>query len=275
MKDNPIMREKISACILTFNEERKIARCLESLTWCDEIIVLDSYSTDRTIEICRQFTPNVHQCEWRGYVGQRNTVREFATHPWVLFMDSDEEVSPALRDEILREFENRTGKYIGYEFPRQVYYLGRWIRHGEWYPDVKLRLFKKDFGRTEGQEPHDKVVVRGPVKRLKNPIWHYTYDDLSDHINTLNRFSTITAQQRYTQGHKFLWLDMLTHPFFRFIKGYFLRGGFLDGRHGLAIAMMASYGAFLKYAKQWELILKHRDQYKELPDRDAMKKGYQ
>jgi glycosyltransferase involved in cell wall biosynthesis len=165
-------------------------------------------------------------------VGQRNTVREYATHPWVLFMDSDEEVSPALRDEILEEFENRTGKYIGYEFPRQVYYLGRWIRHGEWYPDVKLRLFKKDFGRTEGQEPHDKVVVRGPVKRL-------------------------------------------THPFFRFFKGYFLRSGFLDGRHGLAIAMMASYGAFLKYAKQWELILKHRDQYKELPDRNAMKKGYQ
>jgi glycosyltransferase involved in cell wall biosynthesis len=269
------MREKISACILTYNEERKIARCLESLTWCDEIIVLDSFSTDRSVEISRHYTANVHQREWRGYVGQRNTVREFAAHPWVLFMDSDEEVSPALRDEILNEFNAGTDKFVGFEFPRQVYYLGRWIRHGEWYPDVKLRLFKKDYGRTEGQEPHDKVIVRGSVKRLKHPIWHYTYDDLADHINTLNRFSTITAQQRFVQGEAFFWLDMLTHPIFRFIKGYFLRLGFLDGRHGLAIALMASYGAFLKYAKQWELILKHKVQYKDLPEHNTMNKGFQ
>jgi len=269
------MREKISACILTFNEERKIARCLESLTWCDEIVVLDSFSTDRTIEICKQYTQNVHQREWRGYVGQRNTVREFAQHPWVLFMDSDEEVSPALRDEILKEFDSPHIPYIGFEFPRQVYYLGRWIRHGEWYPDVKLRLFKKDYGRTEGQEPHDKVVVRGTVKRLKHPIWHYTYDDLADHINTLNRFSTITAQHRFAQDGKFFWLDMLFHPLFRFFKGYFLRGGFLDGRHGLAIALMASYGAFLKYAKQWELVIKHQGSFNEIPDRDDMKSGFQ
>lgn len=269
------MREKISACILTFNEEQKIARCLESLTWCDEIIVLDSFSTDRTVEICRQFTPNVHQCEWRGYVGQRNTVREYAQHPWVLFMDSDEEVSPDLKDEILTEFEQGTHDFVGYEFPRQVYYLGRWIRHGEWYPDVKLRLFKKDYGRTEGQEPHDKVVVRGAVKRLKHPIWHYTYDDLADHLNTLNRFSSITAQHRFVQGEKFFWLDMVTHPIFRFVKGYFLRLGFLDGRHGLAIALMASYGAFLKYVKQWELVLKHRGQFKELPERNTMTTGFQ
>jgi glycosyltransferase involved in cell wall biosynthesis len=269
------MREKISACILTFNEERKIARCLESLTWCDEIIVLDSFSTDRTIEICKQYTQNVHQREWRGYVGQRNTVRELAQYPWVLFMDSDEEVSPALREEILQEFESGPSPFIGYEFPRQVYYLGRWIRHGEWYPDVKLRLFQKDYGRTEGEEPHDKVVVRGPVKRLKHPIWHYTYDDLADHINTLNRFSTITAQHKFALNEKFFWLDMLTHPIFRFVKGYLLRGGFLDGRHGLAIALMASYGAFLKYAKQWELVIKHKGQFNELPNRDHMKDGFQ
>jgi hypothetical protein len=180
-----------------------------------------------------------------------------------------------LRNEILKEFETGTSPYIGYEFPRQVYYLGRWIRHGEWYPDVKLRLFKKDYGRTEGQEPHDKVVVRGPVKRLKHPIWHYTYDDLADHINTLNRFSTITAQQRFAQGGKFVWLDMLTHPLFRFFKGYILRGGFLDGRHGLAIALMASYGSFLKYAKQWEIIIKHQGHISEFPERDSMKDGFQ
>ncbi len=269
------MRDKISACVLCFNEESKIERCLASLTWCDEIVVLDSFSTDRTPEICRKFTDRFFQRQWLGYVGQRNTVREFATHPWLLFMDSDEEMSPALRDEILEEFESPAHKYAGYEFPRQVYYLGRWIRHGEWYPDLKLRLFRKEYGRSEGQEPHDKVVVRGPVKRLKNPIWHYTYDDLADHINTLNRFSTITAQQRFVQGCRFHWSDMLLHPVCRFIKGYFLRAGFLDGRHGLAIALMASYGSFLKYAKQWELGLKHKIYFKELPDPASMKKGFQ
>lgn len=269
------MREKISACVLTFNEEQKIGRCLESLVWCDELVVLDSFSTDHTVEICRRFTDKVFQREWLGYVGQRNTVRGFAEYPWVLFMDSDEEMSPALRDEIISVFESSHADYVGYEFPRQVYYLGRWIRHGEWYPDVKLRLFKKDFGRTEGEEPHDKVVVRGSVKRLKNPIWHYTYDDLADHINTLNRFSSITAQQRFIQGRHFHWTDMLLHPLFRFIKGYILKFGFMDGRHGLAIALMASYGAFLKYAKQWELVLKHKGDFKEIPDRTIMKKGFQ
>ena len=270
-----MMREKISACVLTFNEERKIGQCLQSLSWCDEMVVLDSYSTDRTLEICHQFTRNVHQQKWLGYVGQRNSLRGFATHPWVLFLDSDEELSPALRDEILATLESGDSQIVGYEFPRQVFYLGRWIRNGEWYPDVKLRLFKRDYGRTEGQEPHDKVIVRGPVKRLKNPIWHYTYDDLADHINTLNRFSSITAQQRFAQGYAFHWTEMIIHPVARFFKGYFLKQGFRDGRHGLAIALMSAYGSFLKYAKHWELIMKHKQSFRDVPDRAAMKDGFQ
>jgi glycosyltransferase involved in cell wall biosynthesis len=260
------MREKISACVIAFNEERKIRRCLQSLTWCDEIIVLDSFSTDRTVEICKEFTTRVYQHEWLGYVGQRNLVREMSTHPWILFLDSDEEVCPDLREEICAEFNRGTGQYLGYEFPRQVYYLGRWIRHGEWFPDVKLRLFKKDHGRTEGQEPHDKVVVNGPVKRLRNPIWHYTYDDIRDHVETLNRFSTITAQQRFVQGEGFRWLDLLFRPPFRFIRGYFLKAGFLDGTHGFIVAFLSTYGAFMKYAKLWELSLRQRHNFKELPE---------
>ena len=223
------MREKISACIIVFNEERKIRRCLQSVAWCDETVVLDSFSTDRTLEICQEFTDRIHQHEWLGYVGQRNLVRQFAVHPWVLFLDSDEEVSPALRDEILAEFERSNGSYVGYEFPRLVYFLGKWIRHGEWYPDVKLRLFKKAHGRTEGEEPHDHVTVNGPVKRLKNPIWHYTYDDIRDQIQQLDRFSTITAQQKYVRDAAFLWTDLLFRPGLRFLKGYFLKLGFLDG----------------------------------------------
>lgn len=269
------MREKICACVIACNEERKIARCLQSLTWCDEIVLLDSYSTDRTVTIARAFTDRIYQHEWLGYVGQRNLVREYARFPWVLFIDSDEEISPALRDEILAEFEQGHGRYLGYEFPRQVYYLGRWIRHGEWYPDIKLRLFRKDHGRTEGQEPHDRVVVRGAVKRLKNPIWHYTYDDLVDQLRTLNRFSTITAQQRFVQGRRARVTDLTLRPILRFLRGYILQRGFLDGRHGLAIAMISSFGVFLKYAKQWELGLKHKDSYHELPNSPPTKPGYQ
>ena len=252
------MPEKVSACVICFNEERKIRRCLESLRWCDEIVVVDSFSTDRTVAICREFTDRVYQHEWLGYVGQRNMVRELARHPWVLFLDSDEEVSPGLREEIRAEFARGNTPYRGYEFPRVVLYLDRWILHGEWYPDVKLRLFHKAHGRTEGQEPHDRVVVQGPVKRLRQPLWHYTYDDVEDHMHTLNHFSTITAQQKFVEELPFRWSDLLVRPPLRFLKGYVLRGGFLDGSRGFVIALMAMVGAMLKYIKLWELHLNER-----------------
>jgi glycosyltransferase involved in cell wall biosynthesis len=259
-------REKISACVITYNEEQKIARCLRSLSWCDEIVVLDSYSSDRTLEICRQFTDRIHQHEWMGYVGQRNIAREMATHPWILFLDADEEVSPRLRDEILREFRTGTGKTAGYEFPRLVYYLGRWILHGEWYPDVKLRLFRKEHGRSEGQEPHDRVEVNGPVRRLSAPIWHYTYDGIRDHLDTINRFSTITARQMLVAGKRFRWTDLLVRPVLRFLRGYLLRRGFRDGTPGLIIATINAYGVFVKYAKLWELWIRLRPGYRDLPE---------
>jgi len=259
-------RDKISACIITFNEERKIQRCLQSLTWCDEIVVLDSRSTDRTVEICRGFTDRVFQDDWLGYVAQRNMVRDMSRYPWVLFLDADEEVSAGLRNEIVAEFERGTGDYVGYEFPRRVYYVGKWIRHGEWYPDVKLRLFKKACGRTEGEEPHDTLVVNGPVKRLKNPVWHYTHNDIKDHMDTLNRFSSITAQQRYVQDKPFRWVDLLFRPTLRFLRGYILRGGFMDGSHGFIIAVLSAHGAFAKYAKLWELRRRRSGTFRELPD---------
>ena len=260
------MREKISACVICYNEEQKIARCLRSLTWCDEIVVLDSYSTDRTVEICRKFTDRVHQHEWLGYVGQRNLVRDLSSNAWVLFLDSDEEVSAALRGEILGELDRGASDYVGYEFPRQVHYLGKWIRHGEWYPDVKLRLFKKAYGRTEGMEPHDKVAVNGRVKRLRNPLWHYTYDSVSDHMDTLNRFSSITARQRFVQGERLRWTDLMFRPGLRFLKGYFIKRGFMDGAHGLIVAVLSAYGSFAKYAKIWELQVRSGRSFKEMPD---------
>ncbi len=246
------MSEKISACIMTFNEERNIERCLKSVTWCDEIVVLDSYSADRTLEICRQYTDRVHQHTWQGYIGQRNLIRGMATHSWVFFLDADEEVSDELREQIQAEFEAGTGDYVGYRFPRRVFYLNRWIMHGEWYPDIKLRLFKKELGHSVGEEPHDQVVVDGPVRTLSGPLYHYTYEDLTDHIKTINRFSAISARAKYESGYRFRWIDFLFRPLFRFLKGYVLKLGLLDGRRGLFIALVSAFGVAVKYAKVWE-----------------------
>lgn len=247
------MRQKISACVTTFNEEHNIRRCLESLGWCDEIVVVDSFSTDRTVELCRAYTDRVYQHQWLGYIGQKNLIRKMAQHPWILFVDADEEVSPALRDEIVAELERNDGAIAGYQFPRMVNYMGKWIRHGEWYPDVKLRLFLKDRGRSGGQEPHDQVFVNGSVKMLKGHLWHYTYDDLHDHLETMNRFSSITAQEKFRAGTRFGWTDFLLRPPFRFLKAYVLRRGFLDGKRGFIIALVAAFGVCMKYAKLWEL----------------------
>jgi len=246
-------RPNISACVTTFNEERNIERCLRSLSWCDEIVVLDSFSTDRTLELARQFTDRVYQHSWLGYIGQKNLIRKMASHEWLLFVDADEEVSPDLRAEIEAVFASDPWKYAGYEFPRVVLYLGRWITHGEWYPDLKLRLFQRDKGRSGGQEPHDQVYVQGPVKRLRGQLYHYTYDNLHDHLETINRFSSITAREKHREGERFAWIDFLFRPIIRFFRGYFLKRGFLDGRRGLFIALISSFGVFLKYAKLWEL----------------------
>ena len=249
---------KISACVTAGNEEAKIAACLASLTWCDEVIVVDSYSQDKTFEISQQYTSHVYQHPWEGYIAQKNYIRSLARFPWILFVDADEVVSDALRDEIEREFNQGPGDTAGYRFPRMVHYLGKWIRHGEWYPDIKLRLFRKDLGHSEGQEPHDRVSVDGPVKTLRAPLYHFTYDDLSDHIHTLNRFSSISANEKFTRGEKFRWRDLFFRPPFRFFKAYFLKHGFLDGRQGFIIAIMSSFGVFIKYAKLLELWIQHR-----------------
>ncbi|MCF7837255.1 MAG: glycosyltransferase family 2 protein [Candidatus Marinimicrobia bacterium] len=247
------MREKISACITAGNEEVKIRRCLESVAWCDEIVVVDSFSSDRTVEICREYTSRVYQHKWLGYIGQKNLIRDMAQHPWALFIDADEEVSPDLRAEIMAHFERGNSTVAGYQFPRLVYYLGRWIRHGEWYPDTKLRLFRREQGRSAGREPHDHVLVDGPVVTLRSPLYHYTYDDISDHIHTTNRFSTITACEKYKEGQRANWFDLVLRPYWRFLKAYFFKGGFRDGRPGLLIAQISSFGVRMKYYKMWEL----------------------
>jgi glycosyltransferase involved in cell wall biosynthesis len=247
------MREDISACVTAGNEELNIRRCLESLKWADEIIVVDSFSRDRTAEISREYTDLVYQHRWLGYIGQKNLIKDLSSCEWVLFIDADEEISPALRDEILGYFESgRSRQYAGFEFPRMVHHLNRWIRHGDWYPDRKLRLFRKNSGRCGGQEPHDRVIVSGPIKRLRSPMFHYTYTDIEDQIATLNRFSTISSGTQFDEGRRCGRLELVFRPLFRLFRGYFLRGGFLDGTAGLIVALTTAFGVFIKYAKLWE-----------------------
>jgi glycosyltransferase involved in cell wall biosynthesis len=254
MESSNPKRETISVCITAGNEEKNIRRCLESVTWADEILVVDSFSTDRTPEICREYTNLVYEHKWLGYIGQKNLIKDLATCPWILFVDADEEVSLELRDEILRSFEGgETETYAGFEFPRIVHYLGRWIRHGDWYPDVKLRLFRRDRGTCGGKEPHDQILVDGPVKRLRGHMHHFTYTGILDQIATINRFTSITAETKFRDGRRSHLTDLLLRPVFRFFRGYFIRGGFLDGLPGLIIAASTSYGVFAKYAKLWEL----------------------
>jgi glycosyltransferase involved in cell wall biosynthesis len=238
---------------MAFNEESNIRRCLESVTWCDEIVVIDSFSTDQTVEICQEYTDRVFQIEWKGYIAQREALRIKATNDWVLFLDADEEISPALKDEILRWFRTDVGRYVGFEFPRQVFYLGKWIKFGEWNPDVKLRLCRKDSSHIGGREPHDIVIVDGPVRRLREKIWHYTYTGIHEHLQTMNRFTGISAEAMYASKRRFRWSDILFRPAFRFFKAFVIKLGVFDGRRGFIIATISAAGVAMKYAKLWEM----------------------
>lgn len=247
-------RDKISVCITACDEEDKISNCLQSVAWADEIVVVDSFSKDQTMAICRTFTDRVYQHEWLGYIGQKNLVKKMAQYPWILFIDADEEVSKELRDEILREFEAGDNRHVdGYAFPRKVRYLNRWIKHGEWYPDHKMRLFRTERGICAGKEPHDRITVPGKVRRLKGDLYHYTYANIHEQLETINKFSTITARDKFNSGMRFRWRDLIFRPAYRFFKAYILKRGFLDGPQGFIIAVCSTYGVFIKYAKLMEL----------------------
>lgn len=246
-------REKVTVCIITGNEEKNIRRCLESVRWADEIVVVDSFSKDRTCEIAHEFTDRVYQHPWRGYVAQKALAKEYATMPWVMFVDADEEVSGPLRNEILEQLSKGVDNaYAGFDFPRMVWFLNRWIRHGDWYPDRKLRLFRSDRGICGGTEPHDRIYVQGKVGHLRSPLFHYTYDSIDDQFETMNRFSRISANGMSRRSRLSIVFHLMFDPPFRFFRCYFVRCGFLDGVPGFVVALTAAFGTFSKYAKLWE-----------------------
>jgi len=244
-------RPPISCCIICFNEEANIRRCLESVKWCDEIIIVDSFSTDRTVDICREYTDRLIARAWPGYVEQKRFALSQATHEWVLNVDADEEVSPKLRQEILAVLEQNHPAVDGFYVPRLVYYLGRWWWRG-WYPGYRLRLFRKAKVRWGGVDPHEKVLLRGQAERLHGPLYHYTYDDISDHLRAINGLTEVSSRELALRGKQARISDLLLRPLWRFLRFYVVSGGFRDGVPGFFVAVTSAFYVFLKYAKLWE-----------------------
>jgi glycosyltransferase involved in cell wall biosynthesis len=251
-------KPSVSAIVVCYNEEDNIGRCLKSLQWCDEIVVVDSFSIDRTVEICRQFTNIIIQREWAGYGDQKAFAHSKATKDWVLTIDADEEVTPELQNEIREQLAGGAAQYSGFLLTRLVFYLNRWWRRGGWYPDYQVRLFRRDRARWAGTDPHDKIVVDGPVRRLRNPLHHFSYRDIDDHIQRINRYTSISSEELRKQDQPWRLSDALLRPAFRFFRYYFLKRGFMEGFAGFHVAVTAAMYVFLKYAKLWELELKEK-----------------
>jgi len=242
------MSMRISAAIITYNEELNIARAIESLRCCDEIVVIDSGSNDRTIELALNHGARVVETHWRGYAAQKNFAAEACENDWVLSIDADEALSEALEGEIWQLKKNGP-HHDSYSMPRLAQYLGRWILHSGWYPDRKVRLFDRRKAKWVGDYVHESVHVDGSIGHLETNLLHYTCSSLSEHLRTMDRYTTLAAAQLVDLRKPIGWRHMAIDPAWTFFKSYIVQRGFLDGPEGLAIAYMAAIYTFLKYAK--------------------------
>ncbi len=244
----------LSLITITRNEEELIGQCLTSAWFCSEKIVVDSLSTDRTVEIARSLGAIVVEHEFTNYVMQKQMALDRATGDWVLLMDADEQATHDLGEEIIRVVSAPDG-VDGYQIRRILYHLGHYYSHAI-YPDTPVRLFRRNRGHIGGRDPHDKVVVAGRTAKLSAPILHFSYRDVADHVATINRFSSRAALEQ--EPNALTPFKMIANPAWRFFNFYVLRGGFRDGGRGLYAAMSAAFYVFLKYAKLYERRLKSR-----------------
>ncbi len=244
---------KISATIITFNEEERIEGAIKSLlNLVDEIVIVDSFSQDNTIKIAKKYPVKIYQRKWTGYADQRNFTLEKASFPWILNIDADERVSSELRNEILN-LKDKEPDCDGFSIPRLTYYLGRWIHHCGWYPDRKIRLFRKEMAHWEGNFIHEELIFKGKVKKLKYSIHHFTYRNIEEHLNQINKYSSLGARKLYVKRKRAKLYHFIFFPFFRFIKSYVFKLGFLDGFPGLVISVLNGYYIFLRYVKLKEI----------------------
>jgi glycosyltransferase involved in cell wall biosynthesis len=244
---------KLSVTIITKNEAADVGQALESVAWADERIVVDSMSTDDTVAIARRQADRVIVREWPGYIAQKNYAASIASHDWILSLDADERVTPALAQEIQTALSS-SPSHRGYHMPRATFHLGRWIRTTDWYPDHQLRLYDRRVAEWTGRYVHEALTVRdGTVGRLRGELQHYAYRDISDHLETIDRYTTYAARQMFEAGQRAGLVRLAGHPPLAFLRNYVLRGGIRDGIPGFIISAMNAYYVFLKFAKLMEL----------------------
>lgn len=244
---------KLSATIVTLNEERNIARAIESLRFADEILVVDSGSTDRTRDIAFRLGARVVEEPWRGYAAQKNFAAASAAHDWIFSLDADEAVNEELESEIL-ELKLSEPPFRAYSMPRLAQYCGRWIRHSGWYPDRKIRLYHRAFAEWAGSYVHESVKTQEPEGHLNGHLLHFTCASIGEHVRTADKYTTLAARELADSGAPVPLSRLIINPAWTIFRTYFLRRGFLDGPQGLVIAWMAGFYTFLKYAKAREAL---------------------
>ena len=242
---------KLSVTIITKNEAADIGDALQSVTWADEIIVVDSESTDDTVAIAKRYTRRVVVRAWPGYIAQKNYAASLATHDWILSLDADERVPPGLAAELKTLLAEEPAD-AAFRVPRVTWHLGRWIRTTDWYPDFQFRLYDRRRAEWSGQYVHEGLTVQGTVGRLREELQHFAYRDISDHLETIDRYTTYAARQMYEDGRRAGLVQMALHPPLAFLRNYLLRGGIRDGGVGFVISALNSYYVLLKFAKLWE-----------------------
>ena len=243
----------LTVITITRDEERNIVECLESVRWADQLVVVDSGSKDRTVELARRFTSDVHSIGWEGYGHARNFALDHAAGEWILWLDADERVPAELGKEIQDLVSRNEPGYSGYSVARRAYFLGKWIKHCGWYPSRVVRLFRKEHGRFSETRVHERLELQGNVGMLQHDLLHYTDPHLQQYLAKFNKYTTLAAQDMAANGKSFRLWDLLVRPPFLFVKMYVLRLGFLDGVHGFVLSVLSSAYVFSKYAKLWEL----------------------
>jgi glycosyltransferase involved in cell wall biosynthesis len=245
--------KKLSVVIITQNEEVNLPRCLESVNWADEIVVVDSGSTDRTEEIAAGYHARIHQIPWQGFGAAKQAGVDRAANEWILSIDADEAVSDELAEEI-KQVLNGAEQFDGYLMPRRTCFLGRWILHCGWYPDPVLRLFRKSAGQFDGAIVHERVALDGTVGRLKGELLHYSYPNLESYFEKFNRYTTMGAEKALRQGKTAGWFEIVVKPPVSFVKHYVSKQGFRDGLEGFILSVLSAVAVLAKYAKLRHLV---------------------